>query len=205
VRPFIAFACGGSVQSILEKADRIPSAGARICGAADPKSTAPRHAWSCARRPRRASPRPRSAPRRSEDRRLGVAPEDLLQRLHDLALRGVGAGAGEQRLHEVALLVGGVLAQGGERGLHGGGVAAGAHGVQARDLLALERGVDAQRGDGLLPVELVAVDADDDALAGVDLALVSEGGVGDLALGVVALDGGDHAAELVDLVEVLVT
>ena len=50
----------------------------------------------------------------------------------------------------------------------------------------------------------VAVDADDDAFAGVDLLLVHERGVGDLALGEVLLDGGNHSAELVDLGEVVV-
>jgi hypothetical protein len=50
----------------------------------------------------------------------------------------------------------------------------------------------------------VLVDADDDALARVDLGLQLEGGVGDLALGVVLLDRGHHAAQLVDLGEVVV-
>ena len=50
----------------------------------------------------------------------------------------------------------------------------------------------------------VAVDADDDALAAVDLALELVRRVGDLALREAALDGLDHAADLVDLVEVLV-
>ena len=64
--------------------------------------------------------------------------------------------------------------------------------------------VDADRGDRLLVLERVAVDSHHDALAGVDFALVGEGGLGDLALGVVVLDRFDHAAELIDLSEVLV-
>src|SRR5438132_195986 len=85
-------------------------------------------------------------------------------------------------------LVRGLLAQCGQRSLDRGAVTPGAYGLEPPDLLGLERGIDAQRGDRLLPLELVAVDADDDPLAGVDLALVGEGGLGDLALGVVALD-----------------
>jgi hypothetical protein len=50
----------------------------------------------------------------------------------------------------------------------------------------------------------VAVDADDDALAVVDLGLQLEGGVGDLALRIALLHGVDHAAELVDPAEVVV-
>ena len=50
----------------------------------------------------------------------------------------------------------------------------------------------------------VVVDADHDPLAAVDLALELVGRVGDLALREAALDRLDHAAELVDLAEVLV-
>ena len=84
-----------------------------------------------------------------EDGGLGVVAEDLLQRLDDLALAGVRAGAREQRLHQVALGVRGVLAQLGERALDRGAVALGARALQAVELLALERGVDAQRRDRL--------------------------------------------------------
>ena len=48
----------------------------------------------------------------------------------------------------------------------------------------------------------VGVDADDPALAGVELALVAVGRVGDLALRIALGDGRDHAAAAVDLVEV---
>jgi hypothetical protein len=49
------------------------------------------------------------------------------------------------------------------------------------------------------PPSRVAVDADDDPLAAVDLALELVRRVGDLALREAALDRLDHAAELVDL------
>ena len=53
------------------------------------------------------------------------------------------------------------------------------------------------------PVELLAVGPfpviNHNQTISVDFALVGEGCVGDLALGVVLLDGGDHAAELIDL------
>src|SRR5690242_20242725 len=44
----------------------------------------------------------------SEDGRLGVGAEDALERLDDLALRRVRAGAVEQRLHEVGVAGGGL-------------------------------------------------------------------------------------------------
>ena len=53
-------------------------------------------------------------------------------------------------------------------------------------------------------VEPVAVDPDDDPLLRLDLGLVAEGGLGDLALLEVLLDRLDHAAELLDPVEVVV-
>ena len=80
-----------------------------------------------------------------------------------------------------------------------------AHGLHAVDLLALERRVDAQesaarrrrpRCSALTPTTIRS--------PRVDLGLQLERGVGDLALRVVALDRLDHAAELVDLGEVLV-
>ena len=69
---------------------------------------------------------------------------------------------------------------------------------------ALERRVDAEDLDLLLVLLLVAVDADDDPLAALDLSLVAERRLGDLALLKVLLDGGDDAAELLDPVEVVV-
>src|ERR1700733_1042509 len=67
---------------------------------------------------------------RSKDGRLGVVAEHLLQRLDDLALRGVRARARQQRLHQVALDLRRVLAQRRQRGLDGRAVALGARALQ---------------------------------------------------------------------------
>src|SRR3954452_18672167 len=90
---------------------------------------------------------------------LGVGTPDLLERLDHLALGGVRAGALEQRGHQVGLGVR-APAQLGQRALARRPVAARADGLQAADLLALERRVDVQ--DRRLPVVAlgVAVDAD---------------------------------------------
>ena len=73
-----------------------------------------------------------------------------------------------------------------ERPLDRGAVAPGAGGLQAADLLALERRVDAQDLERLLALLLEGVDADDDPPPLVHLALVGERGIGDLALREVA-------------------
>src|SRR3954469_19320593 len=75
-----------------------------------------------------------------EDRGLRVGAEDLLQGGDDLALRGMYAGAVEKVRHQVGLRRG-RLAQLAQCGLDRGAVAAAAHGLDAVDLLALERGV----------------------------------------------------------------
>ncbi len=72
------------------------------------------------------------------------------------------------------------------------------------DLLALERRVDVEELELLFVGLLVTIDADDHALSGLDLALVAERRLGDLALEEVLLDGRDDSAELADPVEVLV-
>src|SRR3954452_23528915 len=94
-----------------------------------------------------------------EDGRLGVAAEDLLQRLHDLAFGRMNTSAVEEVRHEVG--VGGrMLLEDAERGRDLPGIAPGAYGLDAADLLALERGVDVQ-GRMLVVVALgVAVDPD---------------------------------------------
>ena len=91
-----------------------------------------------------------------------------------------------------------------ERSLRRRRVARRAHRLHALDLLRLERRVDAEELDLLLLLELVPVDADDDALAALDLRLVAVARLGDLALLEVLLDRRDDAAELVDLLEVVV-
>src|SRR3954454_2365561 len=78
-----------------------------------------------------------------EDGRLGVAAEDLLQRVHDLALARMNTSAVEEMRHEVGF-GGCLLLEDAERSLDLPGVAASADALHAADLLALERGVDPQ-------------------------------------------------------------
>src|SRR4051812_7761716 len=122
-----------------------------------------------------------------EDGRLGVAAEDLLQRVHDLALARMNTSAVEEMRHEVGFGCC-LLLEDAEGGLDLPGVASGADGLDAADLLGFEGRVDAQ--DRVLVVVAlgVLVDADDDPPAGVDLALELIACVGDLALGEVLLD-----------------
>src|SRR6266508_3103605 len=96
---------------------------------------------------------------RLEHRRLGVGPEDPLQRLDDLTLRAVCTRAVEQRFDQVAI-AGGRLAQRVEGPLRLLGVAGAAHGLGAADLLALELGRYSQDLELLLALVLVAIDAD---------------------------------------------
>src|SRR5262249_10866886 len=94
--------------------------------------------------PRRSTAASRRGARRTllEDRRLGVAAEDGLERVDQLALSRLGAGGGEQRLHQVRALPRGGGTDGAERLLDGDRVAACADGSDAVDLLALEGRVD---------------------------------------------------------------
>src|SRR5579884_4221494 len=138
-----------------------------------------------------------------EDGGLAPGAPHVAERVAHLAHRDVGAGAGHDRLHQVRVAFGGT-AEVGERPLDRGGVAAGAQCPDTFDLLALERGVDAQDLGLLLLFDLVAVDADDHPLPGLDLGLVAEARFGDLALEEVLLDRRDDAAELRDPLEVLV-
>src|SRR5215218_5798052 len=138
-----------------------------------------------------------------EDGGLGVGAEDLLETGDDLALGGVYARAVEKVRHQVGVARGG-LAQRGQGGLDRPGVAAGADGLHAADLLALEGRVDVVQLELALAALGEVVDADEDAVAAVVLLLEGVGGVGDLALREAALDGLGHAAELVDLREVLI-
>src|SRR6059036_2668305 len=84
------------------------------------------------------------------DRGLAVSAENVLQRGDDLALGSAGAGAVEQRRHEVAVRVGGHLAQLAQHAVDRGGVAGAAQAAHAIDLLALELRVDMQDLDRLL-------------------------------------------------------
>src|SRR5436190_16800024 len=151
---------------------------------ASPPCPAPHPATSMAPRMQQRRAKHASAATRCglEDRRLGVGTEDGLERLDDLALGGVRAGGVEQVGHQVLPIEGGRLAQLREGSLDRGAHAPGPRRLETVDLLALEPGVDAQDRQRRLVVYLVGVDADLDALARVDLVLVAEGSVGDLAL-----------------------
>src|SRR3954469_11014074 len=116
---------------------------------------------------------PPSGPAPSEHRRLGVGAPDLLERLHHLALGGMRAGALDQRRHQVRLGVR-APAQLGEGALHRGPVTARADGLQAADLLALERRVDVQDRRLAVVALGVAVDADHHLGALVDALLQLE-------------------------------
>src|SRR5439155_23497806 len=97
-----------------------------------------------------------------------------------------------------------VLLQPRERCVRRGRVAPLPYCLHALDLLLLEGRVDAEELDRLLLLELVAVDADHDSLAALDLGLVAEARLGDLTLLEVLLDRRDHPAELLDSLEVVV-
>src|SRR5215471_16690379 len=140
----------------------------------------------------------------SEDGGLAPGAPDLAQRVAHLAHRDVRARRLHDRLHEVAAVVGRVLLQPRDRGLRSRRVASPPHRLDTFDLLLLERRIDAEDLDRLLLLHLVAVHSDDDPLAALDLGLVAEARLGDLALHEVLLDRRDHAAELVDPLEVVV-
>ena len=74
--------------------------------------------------------------------------------------------------------------------------------LRRRDLAVVAFGVHLEDRDLDRLVHREVVDADDRAVVLVDLALVAEGGVGDLALEEAVLDGGEDAAEVLDLAEV---
>src|SRR4051794_25387319 len=92
----------------------------------------------------------------SEDGRLSVGAEHFLQRDDHLAFGGPGARRGDDRRHQV-LLAGGSLLQRRERGLDLGGVATGPCGLQAIELLLLERRVDPKNRELLRLVVLEVV------------------------------------------------
>ena len=86
--------------------------------------------------------------------------------------------------------------------LQGPADAARAQRLHPRHLGPLDLGVDAEDvARGLLPLLLEAVDADDHALARLDLPLVAVGRLLDLALHVAPLDGGERPAARLDLVD----
>src|SRR5208283_617017 len=70
-------------------------------------------------------------------------------------------------------------------------------------LLFLDRGVDLEDIAGWFAAGYEIVDADDRALFELNLALIDERGVLDLALRIAALDRGHRATEVVDFAQVL--
>ena len=79
-----------------------------------------------------------------EHRGLGVGAEHVLQRVDDLTFAGVNPRGVQEVRHQVLGLVGRGLLQRRQRALDLGAFALGADGLDAPDLLALQRRVDAQ-------------------------------------------------------------
>src|SRR5581483_970522 len=128
-----------------------------------------------------------------------VTPENILERLADLADGGVGARRANGEFEEVGAALG-TLAERGKRSLGGGRVARRAETLQLFDLRAAHRAVvDAERFERRLVCRTVAVDADQHLLAGIDPRLRAGGGFLDPQLRQAALDRLRHAAEGVDL------
>src|SRR5579862_9599534 len=133
---------------------------------------------------------------------LRVSAEDGAEGIADFSQGGVGSDGVEQERHGVFGAFSGAL-EGVECVSNSVTVAPGA---ECGEFLPLVSGgvlVDLQQLDGLL-VGLEAVDADDDALPGLDFALVSIAGGGDFGLREAGFDGGDHAAHAVDFADVFV-
>ncbi len=123
----------------------------------------------------------------------GAAELADVQRARSASRRGGQqvAGAGRRLAHEGE----------GARGRLGVALGADARGALALALLA--GGVDAVELDAVVGFLRELVDADDDAIAGLDGGLEPVGGFLDLALDEAGLDRGDGAAELVDALDQL--
>src|ERR1041384_5845522 len=97
------------------------------------------------------------------------------------------------------------------RGRGGGGegvvgllvVGAPAQGAEALDLILFDCGINAERGRRRVFFDLKAVDADDDLSALFDGALISVSRFLYLALDVTDLNGAEHTAERVDLLQII--
>src|SRR3954453_20631671 len=134
----------------------------------------------------------------SEDGLLPPGAPDVAPDVADLAHGHVVARGLDEDRHEVAVAGGGALELG-DVAFHTGRVACGAHGLHTCHLARLAGGVDAMRLDRRVLGLDVAVDADDHALAPLDLRLVAEARLGDLALEEVLLDRCDDSAAPRDL------
>ena len=98
----------------------------------------------------------------------------------DLAEGDAVADGVDDHRHQVPALGRGRLGELGEPLLDHRGVASRLERLEPLDLPALDARIDAEDLDLLLALGAEPVDADDNALLGVDLLLVAEGGVGDL-------------------------
>src|SRR4051812_11963478 len=149
--------------------------------------------------------------------RVSVLTEDLLQDPHLLAHGRIAARALEESGHHplalregAAVRAPGVLrrARGVAQSLHGLAPAAGIAGpsyfVETSHLLPLYLRIDLEDRDRRLFCHEVRIDADDELLLRLHLLLEAEGRLGDLALRVAALNGLDHPAHRLDLLQVLV-
>ena len=134
---------------------------------------------------------------------LGVRAEDRLHCRDELAFGDAHPGRLDQPRHQVLPRFGGSTNRG-QCGVDLALVALGLGPVEPRALTLLGRRVGAVDVELGLALELELVHPDHDPLLRVDLALIREGGVGDLPLGEAVLDRFDHPAELVDAVEVLI-
>ena len=135
---------------------------------------------------------------------------DLLQRVGDLADRGLGAGRVDREREQVAVEASRLPAprsadvgQRLERAAYVVVVALGAQPLELGDLLAVDVVVvDPEHVELVLGGEPVGVDADDLLGAGVDARLGAGGGLLDAHLGDALLDGLGHAAGLLGLLDV---
>src|SRR6185437_11071990 len=134
--------------------------------------------------------------------RLLIHAEDAAEGIADLAERRVTLHRVEQVRHRML----GSLRRALERiegPLHFAVIAARAQASQFFFLVLAGRFIDLQKLDGLI-VRLEAVDAHDDALACLDLALVAIARGRDLGLREAGFDGGYHTAARIDLANVIV-
>ena len=120
----------------------------------------------------------------------------------DLADRAVRLERLTHRNEQVPVALRGLAHLGEPRG-RGVGVALGAHRGRPLALSALDLGIDLEDLDALRLVLDVAVDADDDPLARLDVRREAERGLLDLVLDEALLDRRDRAAQLVDALDEL--
>ena len=131
-----------------------------------------------------------------------VLAEGAAEGVGNFADGDVGLDGGENGGHEIFAGAGAALDFGGGSGGFRG-VAAGAHGLEARHLGAFDFRIDAHRGDGFFFFGLEFIHADDDLRAGIDGLLIFVGGFLDFFLHVSRFDGFEHAAHRVDLFDVV--